>query len=86
MIPEIFNKKYDLIYASVVLQHIVDDNIYSKIVELLSKNCKYLIIVQHKDIPVKLIVDNYFTMIHKETYVGNFPNNILHNYLIYKSI
>ena len=83
MIPNILSKKYDLIYASVVLQHIVDDEIYSKIVEILATKCKYLLLIQNKGRLVKPIFNNFFDLIHTESYAGSFP--VVHNYSIYSS-
>jgi SAM-dependent methyltransferase len=83
MIPNILSKKYDLIYASVVLQHIVDNEIYSKIVEILATKCKYLLITQNKGILIKPIFYNFFDLICRENYIGNFL--CMHSYSIYKS-
>jgi SAM-dependent methyltransferase len=83
MIPDILSKKYDLIFASVVLQHIVNDEIYSKIVEILAKKCKYLLLIQNSGRLVKPIFYNFFDLIHNEDYVGSFP--CIHTYSIYKS-
>jgi hypothetical protein len=83
MIPTILSKKYDLIYASVVLQHIVNDEVYSKIVEILATKCKYLLLIQNKDSLVKPIFYNFFHLICTEDYVGSFP--CMHIYSIYSS-
>ena len=83
MIPNILSKKYDLIYASVVLQHIVNDEIYSKIVEILATKCKYLVLIQYKTVLVKPIFHNFFDLIYTEDYVGSFPG--MHSYSIYSS-
>jgi len=83
MIPNILSKKYDLIYASVVLQHIANDEIYSKIVETLAKNCKYLLLIQNKASLIKPIFYNFFDLICSEEYVGSFP--CMHIYSICSS-
>lgn len=83
MIPNILSKKYDLIYASVVLQHIVNDEIYSTIVEILATKCKYLLLIQNKDQLVKPIFYNFFDLIYTEDYLGSFP--CMHIYSIYSS-
>ena len=83
MIPNILSKKYDLIYASVVLQHIVNDEIYSKIVEILATKCKYLLLIQNENVLVKPIFYNFFDLIYTEDYVGSFPS--MHIYSIYTS-
>ena len=84
MLPNILSKKYDLIYASVVLQHIVDDEIYSKIVEILATKCKYLLLIQNKDVLVKPIFNNFFDLIYTEDYVGSSFSD-MHVYSIYSS-
>jgi hypothetical protein len=83
MLPNTLSKKYDLIYASVVLQHIVNDEIYSKIVEILATKCKYLLIIQNEGVLVKPIFYNFFNLICTEDYVGSFP--CMHIYSIYSS-
>jgi SAM-dependent methyltransferase len=83
IIPNILSKKYDLIYASVVLQHIVDNEIYSKIVEILATKCKYLLLIQNENVLVKPIFYNFFDLIYTEDYVGSFPS--MHIYSIYTS-
>lgn len=83
MIPNILSKKYDLIYASVVLQHIVNDEIYFKIIEILASKCKYLLLTQNKDVLIKPVFNNFFDLICSEDYVGSFP--CMHTYSIYKS-
>jgi SAM-dependent methyltransferase len=83
MIPNILSKKYDLIYASVVLQHIVDDDIYSKIIEILATKCKYLLLTQNKSVLIKPIFYNFFDLIYTQDYIGSFP--CIHSYSIYSS-
>ena len=83
MIPIILSKKYDLVYASVVLQHIVDDEIYSKIVEILATKCKYLLLVQNSGILIKPIFYNFFDLICNDTYLSGF--HCMHNFSIYSS-
>lgn len=81
--PLPLNKKYDLIYASVVIQHIVDKELLQKIIEFMQKSSKYIFIVQN----VKFCFydfDNHFQLIHTESYKDDFLD--FHFYNLYESI
>lgn len=82
MIPDCLSgKKYDLIYCSVVLQHIIDDEIYEQIVKILSNTCNYLFLVQNMT-PIKDVLYNYFELEYKEIndiYFGE------HSYCLFKT-
>jgi hypothetical protein len=75
--PEKLNKKYDLIYASVVLQHIIDIETVQKIIKFMSEHCKYLLTIQHPLAPY-IDMDNKFELIFNEQHLG-------HVYSFYKS-
>jgi hypothetical protein len=82
MIPDcLIGKKYDLIYCSVVLQHIIDDEIYEKIVKILYDACDYLFLVQNMT-PIKDVFYDYFKLEHCEisnVYFGK------HRYCLFKT-
>jgi len=73
LIPYNLNKKYDLIYASVVLQHIVDKEIVQKIITFMYETGKYLLIVQHPLAPI-IDMDDKFELIFSEKHDGHFYN------------
>lgn len=79
-------KDYDLVYASVVLQHIVDDTVYERIVKTIAEKTRFLLIVQNLYIPEKYsIIKNSFELVHShidETGFNNYP----HKFLLYKTI
>lgn len=80
------SKDYDLIYASVVLQHIVDNDIYESIVKALAEKTRFLLIVQNVLTPVKYaILNGSFDIVRSETVSGVF-NNHPHNFILYKAI
>jgi SAM-dependent methyltransferase len=83
-VPYILEKKYDLIYASVVLQHIVNDVLYEQIVKILAEKSKYLILIQHFKIPIKPILNVYFELIDSEIDSVSFKKEN-HTWTIYKS-
>lgn len=82
MIPDcLIGKKYDLIYCSVVLQHIIDDEIYENIVKILSNTCDYLFLVQNMS-PIKDVFFEHFELEYGEiddVYFG------LHRYCLFKT-
>jgi hypothetical protein len=84
MLPTCLVKKYDACYASVVLQHIVDNDIHENIVKILSKQCKYMIFVQNVCIRDKKKINDYFELLYTETHKKYFIDN--HDYSIYKSL
>ena len=83
MIPDcLVGKKYDLIYCSVVLQHIIDDEIYENIVKILSNSCDYLFLVQNM-CPIKDVFFEHFELVCEEisdTYFG-----VNHRYGLFKT-
>ena len=83
-LPDLLDKKYDLIYASVVLQHIIDDEIFEKIIQILAEKSKYLVIVQNCNVPIKKIMNLYYHFICEETESTTF-NGLNHSFNIYKS-
>ena len=83
MEPLPLSKKYDLIYVSVVVQHIVDKNLLRKIMEFMQKNSKYIFVVQNSIWNVPDFTD-YFRLIHSEKYKDDFID--LHFYNLYESI
>ena len=83
MEPLPLSKKYDLIYASVVVQHIVDKNFLRKIMEFMQKNSKYIFVVQNSIWNVPDFTD-YFRLIHSEKYKDDFID--LHFFNLYESI
>jgi SAM-dependent methyltransferase len=83
-LPDTLYKNYDLIYASVVLQHIIDDEIYEKIVKILAERTKYLLIVQNSVVPVKNIINLYYDFIIEESEKTTFKG-YEHTFFIYKS-
>jgi SAM-dependent methyltransferase len=83
MTPDcLIGKKYDLIYCSVVLQHIIDDDIYEKIVKILSNSCDYLFLVQNMS-PIKNVFFKYFELEVEEITDVYFGVN--HRYGLYKT-
>jgi hypothetical protein len=83
MIPEcLIGKKYDMIYASVVLQHIVDDEVYEKIVKILTKSCKHLFLVQNMS-PIKDVFFKHFELEYEE--ISDVYFGVDHRYCIFKS-
>ena len=83
MIPEcLVGKKYDMIYASVVLQHIVDDEVYEKIVKILTKSCKHLFLVQNMS-PIKDVLFKHFELEYEE--ISDVYFGVDHRYCIFKS-
>jgi SAM-dependent methyltransferase len=83
-LPDMLDKKYDLIYASVVFQHIVDNDIYEKIIKILAEKTTYLVILQNFEAPVKEIINSYFHLIECEHDVDTFKH-VKHISLLYKS-
>lgn len=83
MIPDcLIGKKYDLVYSSVVLQHIIDDSTYEKIVKILSNACDYLFLVQNMS-PIKDVFFEHFELECEEisdTYFG-----VNHRYSLFKT-
>jgi len=84
VLPDLLDKKYDLIYASVVLQHIIDDEITEKIIKILAEKSKYLVIVQNCMVPIKKIMNLYYDFICEETESTTFKG-LNHSFIIYKS-
>lgn len=82
-IPKL-EKKYDLIYASVVLQHIIDDDVYTSIIKELWEHTDYLLVVQNRKSPIKPVFNDYFNLEIGKTYRNMFKD--AHTYSIYKSI
>ena len=82
MTPDcLIGKKYDLIYCSVVLQHIIDNEIYENIVKILSNTCNYLFLVQNM-LPIKDVFYDYFELEYQEisnVYFGK------HRYCLFKT-
>ena len=71
----LLDNKYDLIYASVVFQHIVDNDIYEQIIKILSEKTTYLVILQNFGIPIKeKIINSYFDLIDREDDVDTFKH------------
>ena len=83
-LPDMLDKKYDLIYASVVFQHIVDNDIYEQIIKILAEKTTYLVILQNFRVPIKEIINSYFDLIECEDDVDTFKEN-KHISLLYKS-
>ena len=83
MVPDcLIGKKYDLIYCSVVLQHIIDDETYEKIVKILANACDHIFLVQNMS-PIKDIFFKYFELECEEvtdTYFG-----VDHRYCLFKT-
>jgi SAM-dependent methyltransferase len=84
VLPDLLDKKYDLIYASVVLQHIIDDETFEKIIKILAEKSKYLVIVQNCEVPIKKIMNLYYDFICEETESTTFKG-VKHSFIIYKS-
>ena len=82
-LPDMLDKKYDLIYASVVLQHIVDNEVYEKIVKILAEKTTYLLILQN-GYPIKPILHSYFDFMERDVDNVTFINNT-HTCYLYKS-
>ena len=82
MIPDcLIGKKYDLIYCSVVLQHIIDDEIYENIVKILSNSCDYLFLVQNMS-PIKDVFFEHFELEYQEIRYVYFGK---HRYCLFKT-
>ena len=82
MIPDcLIGKKYDLIYCSVVLQHIIDDEIYENIVKILSNSCDYLFLVQNMS-PIKDVFFEHFELEYQEISYVYFGK---HRYCLFKT-
>ena len=82
MIPDcLVGKKYDLIYCSVVLQHIIDDEIYENIVKILSNSCDYLFLVQNMS-PIKDVFFEHFELEYQEISYVYFGK---HRYCLFKT-
>lgn len=78
-----FSCKYDLIYASVVIQHFANKEVFDSAVNFLQQNGKYVFIVQNTCVPFSPILDSKFTLLHSETYKGVFAVN--HVFNLYES-
>lgn len=79
-------KDYDLVYASVVLQHIVDDTVYERIVKTLAERTRFLLILQNLNVAEKYsIIRNSFELVHSQIDETGF-NNCPHKFLLYKTI
>lgn len=78
-----FSYKYDLIYASVVIQHFANKEVFDSAVNFLQQNGKYVFIVQNTCVPFSPILDSKFTLLHSETYKGVFAVN--HVFNLYES-
>jgi SAM-dependent methyltransferase len=83
-LPDMLDKKYDLIYASVVFQHIIDNDIYEQIIKILAEKTTYLVILQNFRVPIKEIINSYFDLIECEDDVDTFKET-KHISLLYKS-
>jgi SAM-dependent methyltransferase len=84
MIPDcLIGKKYDLIYCSVVLQHIIDDEIYEKIVKILYDACDYIFLVQNTMSPIKDVFFKYFELECEE--ITDIYFGVNHRYILFKT-
>ena len=83
-LPDMLDKKYDLIYASVVLQHIVDNEVYEKIVKILAEKTTYLLILQNGHVPIKPTLNSYFDLLDSDVDNVTFKTGT-HNCYLYKS-
>jgi SAM-dependent methyltransferase len=84
MIPDcLIGKKYDLIYCSVVLQHIIDDEIYEKIVKILYDACDYIFLVQNIMSPIKDVFFKYFELESEE--ITDIYFGVNHRYSLFKT-
>jgi SAM-dependent methyltransferase len=83
MVPDcLIGKKYDLIYCSVVLQHIIDDETYEKIVKILTNACDHIFLVQNMS-PIKDIFFKYFELECEEITDNYF--GVDHRYCLFKT-
>lgn len=83
MIPDCLDgKKYDLIYCSVVLQHIIDDETYEKIVKILYNACDHILLVQNMS-PIKDVFFKYFELVHEE--INDVYFGVNHRYGLFRT-
>jgi len=76
-----FEKKYDLIYSSLVIQHIKNEIVMNSIIDFMHKNAKHVFLVQNSQVPLPSF-GNDFKLINSELYTDDFT--VDHVYNLYK--
>jgi len=63
----VLEEEYDIVYASVIFQHIVDENVLKNIFNELYSHTKYLLTIQnHLVTPLDGYLDGYFDIVYQE--------------------
>ena len=74
-------KNYDLIYASVVLQHFVDRDLVESAVDFFHKSARYVFLVQNCRVPMHKSFESLFDLLATDRYKGSF--GLDHHYSLF---